>query len=53
MISHKETADGMQNLYNQYGISPDRIAKIVAFAIDQPVDTTINEFTVGPANQAW
>jgi len=24
----------------------------VAFAIDQPVDTTINEFTVGPANQA-
>jgi NADP-dependent 3-hydroxy acid dehydrogenase YdfG len=53
VISHKETADVMQNLYNQYGISPDRIATIVAFAIDQPVDTTINEFTVGPANQAW
>ena len=53
LISHKETADVMQNLYNQYGISPDRIANIVAFAIDQPVDTTINEFTVGPANQAW
>jgi NADP-dependent 3-hydroxy acid dehydrogenase YdfG len=53
VISHTETADVMQNLYNQYGISPDRIATIVAFAIDQPVDTTINEFTVGPANQAW
>ena len=23
------------------------------FAIDQPEDTTINEFTVGPANQPW
>jgi len=25
----------------------------VAFAIDQPVDTTIDEFTVDPAKQAW
>jgi hypothetical protein len=25
----------------------------VAIAIDQPEDTTINEFTVGPANQPW
>jgi NADP-dependent 3-hydroxy acid dehydrogenase YdfG len=53
LISHKETADVMQNLYEQYGISPDRIANVVAFAIDQPEDTTINEFTVGPANQPW
>ena len=30
-----------------------RIADVVAFAIDQPEDTTINEFTVGPANQPW
>jgi NADP-dependent 3-hydroxy acid dehydrogenase YdfG len=28
-------------------------ANVVAFAIDQPEDTTINEFTVGPANQPW
>jgi NADP-dependent 3-hydroxy acid dehydrogenase YdfG len=53
MISHKETADAMQNLYGRYGISADRVANIVAFAIDQPEDTTINEFTVGPANQPW
>src|SRR3954467_2159256 len=53
MISHKDTADLMQNVYDRYGISPDRIAKVVAFAIDQPEDTTINEFTVGPANQPW
>lgn len=43
----------MTKLYEQYGISPDRIANVVAFAIDQPADTTINEFTVGPANQSW
>ena len=52
-ISEKSTREQMQGVYDQYGISPDRIASIVAFAIDQPEDTTINEFTVGPANQPW
>jgi NADP-dependent 3-hydroxy acid dehydrogenase YdfG len=53
LITHKGTADAMHKTYNQYGISPDRVANVVAFAIDQPKDTTINEFTVGPANQPW
>lgn len=52
-ISHEETAEVMEGLYERYGISPDRIANVVAIAIDQPEDTTINEFTVGPANQPW
>ena len=52
-ISHKDTAELMQGLYDRYGIAPDRIANVVAFAIDQPEDTTINEFTVGPVNQPW
>jgi len=52
-ITHKESAAGMSKLYEQYGISPDRIANVIAFAIEQPGDTTINEFTVGPANQPW
>ena len=52
-ISHEETAEQARDLYDQYGISPDRIANVVAIAIDQPEDTTINEFTVGPANQPW
>ncbi|WP_336741453.1 SDR family oxidoreductase [Aureimonas altamirensis] len=52
-ISDKGTAEGMQKTYDKYGISPDRIADVVAFAIDAPEDTTINEFTVGPANQPW
>jgi len=52
-ISDKGTAEGMQAVYDRYGIAPDRIADVVAFAIDAPEDTTINEFTVGPANQPW
>jgi NADP-dependent 3-hydroxy acid dehydrogenase YdfG len=52
-ISHKDTAEGMAKIYERYGIAPERIANVVAFAIDQPEDTTINEFTVGPANQPW
>lgn len=52
-ISHEGTAEGMSGIYDQYGISPDRIASVVAVAIDQPADTTISEFTVGPAAQPW
>ena len=52
-ISHKTTAEGMRDIYRQYGIAPERIANVVAFAIDQPEDTTVNEFTVGPARQPW
>jgi NADP-dependent 3-hydroxy acid dehydrogenase YdfG len=52
-ISDKGTAASMQKIYDQYGISPDRIASVVGFAIDLPEDTTVNEFTVGPANQPW
>ena len=52
-ISDTGMADTMQGLYAKYGIAPERIAAVVAFAIDQPDDTSINEFTVGPANQPW
>jgi NADP-dependent 3-hydroxy acid dehydrogenase YdfG len=52
-ISHPGAADAMQKTYDRYGISPDRIAQVVAFAIDAPEDMVINEFTVGPANQPW
>ncbi|HEX8695934.1 MAG TPA: SDR family oxidoreductase [Longimicrobium sp.] len=52
-ISDKPTAEGMTQLYEQFGISPERIARVVAVAIDMPEDTTINEFTVGPASQVW
>lgn len=52
-FTDKASFDQMRDIYDTYGISPDRIASVVAFAIGQPEDTTINEFTVGPANQPW
>ena len=52
-ITDEGSAEAMKKLYDEHGISPERIASVVSFAIDQPDDTTINEFTVGPASQAW
>jgi NADP-dependent 3-hydroxy acid dehydrogenase YdfG len=52
-ISEKSTLEQMQGIYDKFGIAPERIASVVAFALDQPEDTNINEFTVGPSNQPW
>jgi NADP-dependent 3-hydroxy acid dehydrogenase YdfG len=52
-ISDEETAKGFGALYEQYAIAPESVAKIVAFALDQPEDTNISEFTVGPTTQPW
>ena len=52
-ITHEGTVEQMEEMYDQYGISADRIANVVAFAIDQPDDTNVNEFTVGPTAQPW
>lgn len=52
-ITDTESAKSMAAVYNQYQIGPDRVANVVAFAIDQPEDTNVNEFTVGPTNQPW
>lgn len=52
-ISDPTSAKDYQQMYDQYGISPERVASVVAFAIDQPEDTNVNEFTMGPTNQPW
>jgi NADP-dependent 3-hydroxy acid dehydrogenase YdfG len=52
-ITHEGTSEQAEELYDQYGISADRIANVVAFAVDQPDDTNVNEFTVGPTTQPW
>lgn len=52
-ITDPAASEGMRALYDQYGISPDRIASVVAYALGLPEDTTVSEFTVGPANQPW
>jgi len=52
-ITDQDAAEKMTALYKKYGISPDRVANVVAFAIDQPEDTNVNEFTIGPTTQPW
>ncbi|WP_130858797.1 SDR family oxidoreductase [Gracilibacillus phocaeensis] len=52
-ITDEETAKGANAMYDQYEIGPDRVANVVAFAIDQPEDTNVNEFTIGPTIQPW
>lgn len=52
-ITHEASAAQMQGLYEQHGISADRLAEVVAFALGQPADTNINEFTIGPTTQPW
>ncbi|MFD1066852.1 SDR family oxidoreductase [Oceanobacillus locisalsi] len=52
-ITDEETAKGANDMYDQYEIGPDRVANVVAFAIDQPEDTNVNEFTIGPTIQPW
>ncbi|WP_353474195.1 SDR family oxidoreductase [Salipiger sp. H15] len=52
-IGDEKTSEAMHGIYDTYGIPAERVADVVAIAIDQPEDTTINEFTVGPANQPW
>lgn len=52
-ITDQDAVEKMTKLYEQYGISPDRVANVVAFAIDQPEDTNVNEFTIDPTTQPW
>lgn len=51
-IGDEKTASNMKNFYKQHGISPDAISRVVNFAIDQPEDVDISEFTIYPTNQA-
>lgn len=53
LITDQKVSKAMTDLYEQYGISPDRVANVVAFAINQPEDTNVSEFTVGPTTQPW
>lgn len=52
-IMDQETAEAVRGMYDTYEISPERVADVVAYAINQPEDTTINEFTIGPSTQSW
>lgn len=52
-ITDGDTSAGYRALYDTYEIPAERIADVVAFALSQPEDTNISEFTVGPTTQPW
>ncbi len=52
-ITNEEVSGAFRQLYDAYEIPAERIANVVAFALSQPEDTSITEFTVGPTNQPW
>lgn len=52
-ITDGSTSEGYRKLYDAYEIPAERIANVVAFALSQPDDTNVSEFTVGPATQPW
>lgn len=51
-ITDKDAKAGMEQFYAQVGITPDAVARVVNFAIDQPEDVNVNEFTIYPTKQA-
>lgn len=51
-ITDTAVLQSMTELYKQVGISPDAIARVVNFAIEQPEDTNISELTIYPTKQA-
>ncbi|AVL00048.1 SDR family oxidoreductase [Pediococcus inopinatus] len=54
LVDHVTDADqkkAMDSYYDQFAITPDRIATTIATAIDLPSDTAINEIVVRPSRQ--
>ena len=52
-ITHDGVKENMRKLYDNYESPSARVASVVAYAIDQPDDTNVSEFTIGPTAQPW
>jgi NADP-dependent 3-hydroxy acid dehydrogenase YdfG len=50
-IDDPETRDQAQHAMATLGISPDAVARAIAFAIEQPDDVEIGDMTIRPARQ--
>jgi len=50
-ITDEEMAKNIRQRRDAFAISPDAIARAVAFAIEQPDDVDINEVVVRPTKQ--
>ena len=51
-ITDQNTLRIMNQLYDAVGITPDAVARVVAFAIEQPEEVNVNEFTIYPTKQS-
>jgi len=51
-LTDANSLKGMNALYEAVGISPEAVARVVDFAIAQPDDVNVNEFTIYPTAQA-
>lgn len=51
-ITDETAKKNMDAFYKQVGISPQAVANVVNFAVDQPEDVNVNEFTIYPTKQA-
>lgn len=50
-ITDEKVRAGMDKFYENFAITPDRVAKTIAFAIDMPDDTVLNEIIIRPYAQ--
>ena len=50
-ITDDAVRKGTEQFYDQFAISPDRVAESIAFAINTPEDATINEIIIRPSKQ--
>jgi len=50
-ITHAETREGVQQLYDKAEVSADDIAEIITFVLGRPRHLAINEVLVRPAGQ--
>lgn len=50
-ITDQDIKPAIDKLYQQVAIAPERIAQVIAFTINSPVDTTLNEIIIRPSCQ--
>ncbi|HIW72563.1 MAG TPA: SDR family oxidoreductase [Candidatus Levilactobacillus faecigallinarum] len=50
-ITDAESKQRMETQYATVGITPDAVARVVDFAVAQPDDVNVNEFTIYPTKQ--
>jgi NADP-dependent 3-hydroxy acid dehydrogenase YdfG len=51
-MTNPEIRQNIKNIRDQIAISPDAIARAIAFAIEQPADVDVNEIVVRPTAQS-